>query len=109
MSVLPDFFRGDTYPLIRIEYTGIDITGWIFTLTMKTSLDDETPALQVQVTATGVDATEGKASIVITSEMTSSLTPKTYVMDIERRIPGSPDNVKTIVFQKIKCMQDVTT
>jgi hypothetical protein len=109
MSVLPDFFRGDTYPLIRIEYTGIDITGWIFTLTMKTSLDDETPALQVQVTATGVDATEGKAFIPITSAQTIALATGKYFLDIERRIPGSPDNVRTIIFQKIRCLADVTT
>jgi hypothetical protein len=109
---LPDFYRGDTYPPIEINYPGVDITGWIFTITLKAALDDTVPALQVQqVAGAGPldDAANGKIILSITSAQTAALAVGRYAADIERRIPGSPDNVRTILFQKIKCLQDVTT
>jgi hypothetical protein len=104
---IPNFYRGDTVS-VKIQYTGgIDITGWIFTITLKTELTDAAPALQVQQTASGVDAAAGVVRLVLTSVQTAPLSGWFY-LDIERRIPGSPDNVRTIIYQKIKVVADVT-
>ena len=107
-NLIPNFYRGDTVP-VRIEYAGpVDITGWIFTITFKSALTDTTPALQLQQTAIGADAILGIVRFEITSEQTATLGVGTFFLDIERRIPGNPDNVATILYQKIKALPDVT-
>lgn len=110
MAALPDFFRGDTY-VFSVEHPGVDVTGWLFTWTLKSAPEDATPALQVQHTAGSGpldDAVNGVVFISLDSVTSAGLTPGSFVCDVERRIPGSPPLVRTLVHQKIRVLRDVT-
>jgi hypothetical protein len=113
---LQNFRRGDTYKL-KLSFPGKDITGWLFTFTMKAALEDVTPALQLSKTAgdgANDDPVNGIVYLEIDSATSGNLTPGSYYYDIQRTIPGNPPNVRTILpaidkpTEKIKVIQDVS-
>lgn len=110
---LPDFFRGDTYS-ITLNFTdptsgqAIDITGYVFTITLKVNEADADPgALQKQVTASGPAALAGKVEVRLESDETG-IAVGPYFMDLQRTIPGSPPDVLTIKKQVINVLQDIS-
>lgn len=112
---LQNFRRGDTYKL-KLNF-GKDITGWLFTFTLKSELEDVIPALQIQKTAGDSPSDEPGNGIVyleITSAASALLAPSSYFYDIQRTIPGNPPDVRTILpdiskpSEKIKVIQDVS-
>jgi len=116
MGVLKNFRRGDTYQ-VRLVFSGQDITGWAFTFTLKASLSDTIPALQIQqVAGDGPNdlPAEGVITLEITSTQSAELIPGSYYYDIQRVIAGTPPNVRTILppidspNEKIKVIEDVS-
>jgi hypothetical protein len=109
---LPDFFRGDTWShqVLTKDLSGnaVDITGRIYTLSLKSDIGSAAPVVQSQVVAGGDDALNGIVTIGLASTQTAALAPGVYYCDIERRTPGDPDDVRTLIFQKVKCYADVS-
>lgn len=111
---LPNFYRGDTYP-IRLQFSdpstgqAIDITGWVFTVTIKTNATDpdNTALIQIQVVASGSEAIAGEVTVTLSSTDTD-IAVGTYVMDIQRAITGTPPDILTVIKQNITVLQDVT-
>jgi hypothetical protein len=106
-DTLPSFHRGDTYRPVRVVYPDVDITGWIFSISLKANLNQTTPDAQTVVVAAGEAAEAGEVVLALTSAQTA-IPPGIYHMDIERRIPGNPDHVHTLVYQRVRCLPDVT-
>lgn len=117
-SKIPDFYRGDTVSW-QLEFSdpetgnSIDITGHVFTVTLKVSADDDDvdAALQEEQTApAGSPSTEGTIVLTLPATSTANLVPgKTYQMDIQRVNPNvSPSEVLTLHAQAIKVLRDVT-
>jgi hypothetical protein len=117
---LPNFYRGDTVKL-ALEFTAedgsgapVDITGWVITTTLKSSLAlaDDAAAWRISQTApANAQSTAGQIVLVIPSTVSGAVNPGLYWIDIERRIPGAggdPDDVLTVLVQEIECMADVT-
>lgn len=113
---LRNFRRGDTYKL-KLSFPGKNISGWLFTFTLKSNLEDATPALQISKTAgdgANDEPTNGIVYLEIDSAASALLTPGSYYYDIQRVIPGSPPDVRTILppidkpIEKIKVIQDVS-
>ena len=116
MDRLPNFYRGDTLK-ISAEFTEddgtvIDITGWIFFVTLKSDpeADDDDAELEYEVTApANADSEAGQIILDIPYTLTAPLIPNTlYYMDIQRVIPGSPLDVATLHKQTIRVLRDIT-
>jgi len=113
---LQNFRRGDTYKL-KLNFPGRDITGWLFTFTMKSALEDTIPALQITRTAgdgSNDDPANGIVYLEVDSLTSAALNPGNYFYDIQRVIPGNPPDVRTILppitapTEKIKVIPDVS-
>lgn len=119
MTKLADFWRGDTKE-IKLTFTdknnvALDVTAWILTWTFKKELSDSVPAAQIVTTAGDNPLDEPLSGIiwlVLPSDISETLTPGSYFYDIERKIPGTPPIVKTIMPEKptdkLKVYEDVT-
>jgi len=97
---LPAFRRGDTYT-IRIRHPdSLDITGWEFYLTLKSSLADLTPVAQAYTMA-GMhpddDAAHGLAYLEIPSDTSAAIPAGEYYYDVQMVIPGAPPKIRTIM------------
>jgi len=116
-ATLENFFRGDTVRW-KLEFTNpdtdaaIDISDWIFTVTLKKNEEDADADAALQITTTApADATSenGEIELVLPSNETANLTPGvSYFMDIQRKIQGTPPDILTLHKQRIKVLQDVT-
>ena len=112
---LPDFRRGDTFdiPMTIVNSTTglpIDISGYVFTTTLKADTADADSAAKWQVTktATGPDAVLGKITLSVAASITYAIEPGAYVLDVQRTIPGVEPQVRTLLYQAIRCLPDVT-
>lgn len=91
-SVMANFVQDDT-KVLRIEYSPpVDLTGAVFTVTLKASTStQEAPALKVNHTA-GDDPNDnpsgGLVFITLTSAMTSAVPAGTYYGSIKRIMPS---------------------
>lgn len=119
-STLPDFRRGDTYPvelyIVNEDDAAYDITGWVFTFTLK-SVSTGLIALQISKTAgddTKDDPSNGMVYLEIDSDTSAAQTPGSYYYDVQRSIPGSPPDVRTILpdienpHDKLRIFEDVS-
>ena len=108
-------YRGDD-KTFNLAFTdgdgvGIDITGWTIFFTLKNARvfqDDtnDTDALIEKTVTSHSDPTIGLSAFSIGASDTSSLTPKTYVFDIQ--IKDSGGNIKTIIKGDFVLSADVT-
>ncbi len=121
MTELPGFYRGDDHcfeVLVKVKDTDqpVDITGWLFTSTMKLSselpdqpeLDDQgnRQVLQVSTLASdGPDSKEGRVFIIYPHVKTAELLATNYQMDIQSNRAGV---VQTLIKGVIPVMADVT-
>jgi len=115
MITLSNFYRGDTkvYTFTVTNATSgnaVDITNWVFWITLKTLIDDADSAAihQSNVTALGGDATNGIVTFTLTSTETDAIPVGVYKYDIQRVIGGSPPDVETIGIGTVKVLQDIT-
>lgn len=106
---LEDFNRGDTWTTQFTLTDGtnpIDISGYVFWMTLK--LDPEVAdaaGVQVSVTASGVDATNGIVYVTFDPTKTEALTPASYYYDAQMVISGA---VTTIMEGRVKVRRDIT-
>ena len=74
---------------------GVDITGWVFTFTVKESYDDNSATLILDNGSNGgitiTNATAGQLNIVITDTQTRGLTAKVYIYDLKATKPDGTD------------------
>jgi len=102
--------RGDDWTLkftISSEGSVLDITGYTYTFTLKSNIDDVDPGdLQVIIVASGLDATNGIVYINAAAADTNTLNPKTYNYDVQQ--VDTTGSVQTLVIGKVKVEPDVT-
>ena len=113
---LRGFRRGNTYR-VRLRFPGQDVSGWLFSLTMKAQLSSESPILLVQKTAGDIPRDNPAGGIVyleIGSDESALLTPGEYYYEIRREIPGDPPDVRTVMppieraMEKLRVYRNVT-
>ena len=110
MAGINDFYRGDTKPII-LTFTDknnnpIDLTGatlWFTVKKVPTDLDVDA-VIQKQIT-TFTDATNGIASVVITSDDTNDLDIMKYYYDFQLVDPAG--NVTTVLEGTFKLLIDI--
>ena len=104
MTVLAGFYRGDDHALelvvrIKDEDSPLDITGWVFTSTMKLSSempdqpefsdDGSRQVLQIQTEAEDIDdSKQGIVFLHYPARLTRDLIPTTYEIDIQVQYSG---------------------
>lgn len=121
MTELQPFYRGDDHALevlVRVKSTKepVDITGWVFTSTLKLSselpdqpeLDEQgnRQVLQVSTVAGDTeDSKNGRVYLVYPSDQTRQLVPTTYEMDIQ----SERNNItQTLIKSRIPVLSDVS-
>ena len=107
-----NYYRGDSWPitlLVKDKNTQlpIDLTGCAFTLTVDTEKNpaDETTKVFETAGIIDQDPTTGLVAFLPTT-LNTDLTPGTYYYDVE--YVDSFSNVRTILKDKFKILQDVT-
>ena len=121
MTQLAAFYRGDDHALelvvrIKDEDEPVDVTGWVFTSTLKLSsempdqpeFDDDgnRQVLQIQTTAEDVeDSKEGIVFLHYPASMTKDLIPTTYEIDIQVQYSGV---TQTLIKGQIPVLPDVS-
>lgn len=104
-KAFPNFAQGETL-VFGFEVTdpdsgnAIDISNWVFTVTIKENLDqlDAEAILQhVQTMPAGGDSAGGIGEIRVPSSLTLGVSPGSYVADMQRKIPGNPPDIKTLI------------
>lgn len=108
---LEGFYRGDTViiPLVFTDEGGeaLNITGYTFWLTMKSSTDDADDDAALQVTVSDhTDPSAGKTTITLSAEQTAGLEPGKYYYDIQ--MVSALGVVTTLELSKVKVSADVT-
>jgi hypothetical protein len=111
---LSPLVRGDDWTLklvLTSDSSVLDITGYTFWFTLKSSVDDADPgALQVTSTpstaTSPTEASQGILYINASKTLTDSLTPGTYNYDVQQ-IDGS-NKVQTLLIGKVKVVKDIT-
>lgn len=113
---IANFYRGDTkkYKFTFTDANGapVNITGWEIWLTLKLDVAavDANAEMQVKhVVGNDVadDPVNGVANLTATS-VNTTIPVGTYQYDMQRVIPGSPPDVRTLLRGKVKVLQDVT-
>ena len=114
MATLSDitWYRGDSYPIeITIkdgDEVAIDITGYSFLMTVDSKKDppagDATKIFEV-VGVLDADPTTGKVSFTPSASDTD-ISKATYYYDIQ--MTDASSNIRTIVKNKFKIVQDIT-
>jgi len=108
---LCDLVRGDDWA-IKLTITDdnntpIDITNNVYWMTLKNQQADVDPGvIQTNITATGVDATNGIVVISFVDNETRLVEPGRYYYDVQE--VDTSDNVYTLLLGKVKVLQDVT-
>lgn len=113
---IADFYRGDTkrYRFTFTDAAGaaVDITGWELWFTMKVNRTDLDVNAVIQVRHTvGNDLNDNAAGGIAFLTIPSTLTDVAigrYYYGIQRVIPGSPPDVRTLETDKVKVLQDIT-
>ncbi len=104
-------YRGDTKTWkFTFPY---DITGMVFTFAMKEDIEDISNVNKISLSTTAGDnpaddIVNGIVHITLPSDVSSKLTPATYYYGFQRVIPGTPDNVRTLLVGKMEVLADVT-
>ncbi len=100
---------------LRFQEDGnpIDITGRTFYLTLKLNpaVDDSEADAQFMVVAPATQASiDGEVILSLSAAQTESLLATSYNYDVQMitPIPGSDDEVKTIVYGRITFIQQIT-
>lgn len=107
---LPDVVRGDDWTFrftITSNGSPVDLTSFIYRLTLKIDKDEDDPgALQITTPAqVGGDAVNGILTISVPRANTDNLAPATYNYDVQQTGDGL---VQTILIGKIKVVGDIT-
>lgn len=107
---LDPLVRGDDWS-IRLTITSggnpIDITGYSYTMTLKTNPAEPDPGdLQVTATPVGTDAQNGILYIQAARVDTSLLAATTYNYDVQQQ--DLAGNVNTLLIGKVKVVTDIT-
>ena len=113
---LKNFRKGDSFILIWNFGTGVDITGWKLTFSLR---DTFTSDIVCSVTRTAGDypldeVNNGIFYFYFDPETSKTLVPKTYKWDIQLVIPGTHKQVLTLLpseeyyNETIKIIPDVT-
>lgn len=121
MTELQPFYRGDDHALeliVRVKGSddAVDITGWVFTSTLKLSseipdqpeLDEQgnRQVLQIITTAQDVDDSKnGRIYMIYPSEKTRQLIPTSYEIDVQ---VDRNSVIQTLVKAKIEVLADVS-
>ena len=107
-----EWYRGDSYPLeltIKNKETKviIDLTGYAFSLTVDTLQDppDDTTQVFEVPGVLDIDPTLGRVSFTPTVLQTA-IDAKGYFYDVQ--MTDSSGNIRTIVKNKWKILQDIT-
>jgi len=108
--------RGDTRTVrftVQDGESPKDITGYLFFCTLKANEDDPDSAAALQVSTTvGDDARDDAAGgicyLVLPSTATAAVEPGAYFYDLQRVIPGSPPEVKTLESGWVQVKYDAT-
>lgn len=109
-------YRGDTW-LKKITIVGdgnpVDITGWKFTLTLKSNIidTDAHAALQFSTIAGSLDvddASHGIVWLVIDADITYNISPGIYYYDIQIIDLSIPPRVQTFDAGRITVLADIT-
>ncbi len=107
-----EIYRGDSYPLEltikdKATKTVIDLTGYSFLMTVDTLQDPPDDSTKVfEITGVlDVDPTTGKVVFTPTALQTA-IDPETYFYDVQ--MIDSSSNIRTIVKDKLKILQDIT-
>lgn len=103
-------YRGDTKSY-RLNFP-YDVTGMVFSLTLKRDIDDLNSKADVSISTTAGDNTNddpvnGIVYVTIPSTDSSRLSVAEYTMGIQKIIPGTPDVVTTLLVTTIDVMADV--
>lgn len=112
-----NFRRGDTF-LLKFNFgTGVNITGWTLTFTLRDTFKTEIAACSLTRTAGDHvldELNNGIFYYFFDNETSKSLIPKKYKYDLQLVIPGNPKQVKTLipeiddVYEPIEVFPDVT-
>ena len=121
MNQLRPFYRGDDHALKvtvreKGKESGLDITGWVFTSTLKLSselpdepeLDDQGNRQVLKTVTTAPDDPDSRIGVfylMFRSEGTKDLIPTNYELDVQSE---HNDVVKTLFKGRIQVLSDVT-
>lgn len=122
MNELASFYRGDDHAIqitvrVKDNQDPVDISGWLFTLTMKLSselpdepeLDDQgnRQVLQVrkQAPSGDDDSQAGRIVLVLPHIQTRQLIPTIYQQDIQI---SHQQTIRTLIAGRIQVLPDVT-
>ncbi|BBM03774.1 hypothetical protein [Microbulbifer sp. GL-2] len=114
---LTDTVIGDSLslPLVFKDESGepIDISGRTFWFTLKLNPqvpDDQADAQAVVIAPVDANSQNGEVFIGYTAEQTENLNATSYNYDVQMAtpIPGGEQEVKTIVYGRIRFVQQIT-
>lgn len=97
---IEDIRQGNT-KVIKIDYgKGVDITGWIFYLTLKNDIDDVDFVVQVTNTAGDNpldDVANGLMFLTLPSDVSGTIEPNDYYWSIQVNKGGTPPVIVTLL------------